>query len=80
MAAHHGHVGIIKDLTKGKTLGELPTEAYSPLGQALRENRMAAAEILVQKSRDHPLLISLSDDDKQMFGSFLHLAVLQGNL
>ena len=91
-AASAGHVGVIKDLFRSKqlldALNEKETQkevdavhvsVSSPLALALLQNRTHAATYLIQCAPNIPQILSISYGDFVLFGSHLHLAVIQSN-
>ncbi len=82
MAAAQGHIGIIKDILKSQPTELTKSElgCNSPLGLALVQNRTKAVEYLISQAKKYPVLLTLSRDDIQVFGSLIHLAVMQFNV
>ena len=82
IAVSQGHIGIIKDILKSQptelTYSELGCN--SSLGLALVQNRTKAVEYLISQAKKYPVLLTLSRDDFQVFGSLIHLAVMQCNV
>jgi hypothetical protein len=82
MAATKGHIGILKGIFKSQptelTQSELGCD--SPLGLALVQNRTKAVKYLSSQAKKYPVLLTLSQDDFQVFGSLIHHAVMQCNV
>jgi hypothetical protein len=82
MAATKGHIGILKGILKSQptelTQSELGCD--SPLGLALVQNRTKAVKYLISQAKKYPVLLTLSQDDFQVFGSLIHHAVMQCNV
>ncbi len=81
MAATQGHIGIIKDVLKSQPTELTQSElgCNSLLGLALVQNRIKAVEYLISNAKKYNVLLTLSRDDFQVFGSLIHLAVMQCN-
>jgi hypothetical protein len=79
MAATQGHIGIIKGILKSQPTELTQSElgCNSPLGLALVQNRTKAVKYLITQAKKYPVLLTLSQDDFQVFGSLIHLAVMQ---